>query len=472
MSISDSLFGKKLSVINLGLQSFAEAVTAQGVQATQVEWKPPAGGDPAALALLDALARPEIRRRIEAANLKAAGLIIGAQPVLVDILPAREAIPGMKKNLILHAGPPVSWDRMCGPVQGAVTGALIYEGMAGSVAEAKRLAASGKIEFSPCHHHQAVGPMAGVVSWSMYVYVVKNQAAGNTAFCTLNEGLGKVLRFGAYGEDVIKRLKWMETVLAPGLQKAVRKSGGLSVKDLTARALMMGDECHNRNVAATSLFIREIVPHLLASGLDPETIRQIVLFISANDHTFLNLSMAACKASTDPLLGLKDSSVVSAMARNGTEIGIRIAALKDRWFTAPAGMPKGLYFPGFSEADSNPDLGDSTVSEVAGIGGSAMAAAPAIVKFVGGSASDAIRFTKEMYDITTAEHSTYLIPGLDFRGTPVGIDIRKVVELNLPPFINTGIAHKDPGVGQIGAGLLRAPMECFREALAAFAQMF
>jgi hypothetical protein len=472
MTVSKSLFNQKISVINLGLETFAESVRAQGVEATQVDWKPPAGGDPETIAILDSLNRPEIRKRIEAANTQAAGLIIGAQPVLIDILPAKEAIPGMKKNLILHAGPPVSWERMCGPVQGAVMGALIYEGMAGSVAEAKQLAANGKIEFAPCHHHQAVGPMAGVVSSSMYVYVVKNQSAGNTAFCTLNEGLGKVLRFGAYSEDVIKRLKWMETVLAPALKKAVKKSGGINVKDLTARALMMGDECHNRNVAATSLFIREIVPHLLATDIDKETIRQVILFISANDHSFLNLSMAACKASTDPLLGLKDSSVVSAMARNGTEIGIRIAALGERWFTAPAGMPKGLYFPGFSEKDSNPDLGDSTVSEVAGIGGSAMAAAPAIVKFVGGKASDAVRFTKEMYEITTAEHSTYLIPGLNFRGTPIGIDIRKVVELNLVPFINTGIAHKDPGVGQIGAGLLRAPMECFREALAAFARRF
>ncbi|MCX6349577.1 MAG: DUF1116 domain-containing protein [Candidatus Aureabacteria bacterium] len=472
MTKLSDLFSSKLSVINLGLESFADSVKSQGVDVEQVDWKPPAGGDPTTIALLDALDRPALKARIEAANQKAATIMIGAQPVLIDILPAREAIPGMKKNLILHAGPPVAWERMCGPVRGAVLGALIYEKMAASIPEAEKLAASGKIEFAPCHHHRAVGPMAGVVSSSMFVYVVKNQSQGNAAYCTLNEGLGKVLRFGAYGEDVIKRLKWMETVLAPSLRKAVQKSGGINIKDLTARALMMGDECHNRNVAATSLFIRELVPHLLATDLDQETIRQVVLFLSANDHTFLNLSMAACKATTDPLVGMQDSSLVSAMARNGTEIGIRIAALGERWFTAPAGMPKGLYFPGFSEKDSNPDLGDSTVSEVAGIGGSAMAAAPAIVKFVGGTAADAVRFTKEMYEITTAEHTTYLIPGLNFRGTPIGIDIRKVADLNLPPFINTGIAHKNPGVGQIGAGLLRAPMECFREALAAFAVLF
>jgi hypothetical protein len=252
----------------------------------------------------------------------------------------------------------------------------------------------------------------------------------------------------------------------------VRKSGGINIKDLTARALTMGDECHNRNVAATSLFIRELIPHLLATDVDRNTLQNVIQFISANDHSFLNLSMAACKASTDPIVGLKNSSIVSTMARNGTELGIRVAGLGERWFTAPAGTPKGLYFPGYDENDSCGDLGDSTVSEIAGIGGFAMACAPAIVKFVGGSADDAIRYTREMYEITAGEHNTYLIPALDFRGTPVGVDLRLVSKLNLLPFINTGIAHKEPGIGQIGAGILRAPKSCFEEALKTFGNLF
>jgi len=353
-----------------------------------------------------------------------------------------------------------------------VMGALIYEGLAKDLREAEKLAPSGEIEFDPCHHHRTVGPMAGVVSSSMYVYVVKNETSGNVAYCTLNEGLGKVLRFGAYSDEVIKRLKWMEKVFAPALGKGVRKSGGISVRDLTARALMMGDECHNRNVAATSLFIRTLAPHLLATELDNETIKEVIEFLSGNDHSFLNLSMAACKAATDPVVGFKYSSIVSTMARNGTELGIRVAGLGNKWFTAQAGMPKGLYFAGYSEKDSCRDLGDSTVSEVAGIGGFAMASAPAIVKFVGGSAVDAIRYTKEMYEICVAEHKTYVIPALDFRGTPVGVDIRLVNKLNLLPFINTGIAHKDPGIGQIGAGILRAPKSCFEEALKEFSALF
>jgi hypothetical protein len=470
------LFISRLQVVNLGLESFAESIRVQGVPVQHVDWRPPAGGDPRIIHLLDSLNVPSIQKQVEDANREAVKRIIDAQPVLIDVRQARDVIPGMHRELILHAGPPVAWERMCGPVRGAIMGALIYEGLAPNVEEAEKLASSGKITFDPCHHHRTVGPMAGVVSASMYVYVVKNENYGNEAYCTLNEGLGKVLRFGAYGADVIQRLTWMEQVLAPALKKAVheagRRDGGINIKDITARALMMGDECHNRNVAATSLFIKALIPYLLESDLKRETVQEVIAFLTANDHTFLNLSMAACKASTDPIVGIRNSSIVSTMARNGTELGIRVAGLGDRWYTAPAGMPKGLYFAGFSEQDSCLDLGDSTVSEVAGIGGFAMAAAPAIVKFVGGKAVDALQFTNEMYDICFSEHRSYLIPALDFRGTPVGMDIRLINEQSILPFINTGIAHKDPGVGQIGAGILRAPRECFAQALEDFSGLF
>jgi len=474
-SLAD-LFTAPLKVINLGLYTFAESIRMQGVPVQHVNWKPPADGNTRIVHLLDSLNEPSVTRRIEDANREAVDRIINAQPVLVDVRRAGDVIPGMHRELILHAGPPVSWDNMCGPVRGAVTGALIYEGLAENMEEAEKRARSGSITFEPCHHHQTVGPMAGVVSASMYVYVVKNESHGNEAYCTLNEGLGKVLRFGANDSDVIERLRWMEHVLGPALnlaiQTAVRHDGGINIKDLTARALMMGDECHNRNVAATSLFIKALIPFLLKSDLGKNVIQEVISFLAANDHSFLNLSMAACKASTDPILGLKNSSIVSTMTRNGTELGIRVAALGDAWYTAPAGMPRGLYFAGFGEHDSCRDLGDSTVSEVAGIGGFAMAAAPAIVTFVGGSANEAIAYTREMYEICFAEHSNYLIPALDFRGTPVGMDIRLINERAIFPFINTGIAHKDPGIGQIGAGILRAPRECFEKALEDFCDLF
>lgn len=455
------LFSRAPSVINLGLESFHDSLRAQGIASTQVEWRPPSD----LVGLLDKLDHSAV----DQANAAAVQLVIDAQPVLVDVVRASDVLPGLTKTTILHAGPPVTWERMCGPVKGAVMGALIYEGLAGNEEEAAKLAASGEITFSPCHHHSSVGPMAGVVSYSMWVWEVENQQAGNKAYCTLNEGLGKVLRFGAYSPEVIERLKWMEKVLAPSLREAVRLSGGINIKNLTAQALQMGDECHNRNVAATTLFIKEMLPHLLHSSLDKAAIDKIVAFIAGNVHFFLNLSMAACKAATDPIQDFPGSTLVSTMARNGTEIGIRVAGLPGQWFTAPAGMPVGLFFAGFSQDDANPDLGDSTVSEVAGIGGFAMACAPAIVQFVGGTPADAVKFTREMYEICVAEHTTYKIPVLDFAGTPIGVDVRKVVETGITPFINTGIAHREAGIGQVGAGLLRAPMSMFENALKAFA---
>ncbi|MDQ7821975.1 MAG: DUF1116 domain-containing protein [Candidatus Eremiobacteraeota bacterium] len=457
------MFADGPAVVTLGLPLFHESLVSQEVKAVQVDWKPPCGGDEKLTSLLGRLQC----EKVEKANEEAAKRLIDSHPVLVDICQAKEVIPGLTKEKILHAGPPITWDRMCGPMQGAVTGALIYEGLAENKEAAKRLARSGSISFDPCHHHHAVGPMAGILSASMYVFVVENRTFGNRAYCSLNEGLGKVLRFGAYDWDVIDRLRWMEKVLAPSLKKAVALSGGIDVKNLTSQALMMGDECHNRNVGGTLQFLKHITPFLLKSEVECRKMQEIYEFIAGNVHFFLNLSMAACKATADTILGLNNSTILSCMARNGVEIGIRVAGLGEQWFTAPAGMPKGLYFSGFSEEDANNDLGDSTISEVAGIGAVAMAAAPAIVKFVGGSAGDALKATQKMYEITQAMHRDYTIPSLDFSGTPVGIDVRKVVETGITPIINTGIAHKKAGVGQIGAGILDAPMECFVRALEA-----
>jgi hypothetical protein len=413
-----------------------------------------------------------MRARIEAANQEAVTRIQRAKPTLVDVSTAGEAIPGMKKNMILHAGPPVTWERMCGPMKGAVIGGLILERLAKNRQEAEALAASGGILFEPCHHHSSVGPMAGVVTWSMPVWVVENRTFGNRAYCTLNEGLGKVLRYGAFSEEVLSRLRWMAEDLAPALKKTLARHGPVDMKSLIAQALQMGDEGHNRNRAGTSLFIREIAPDLVGLDTSREKIAKIFTFMHGNDHFFLNLSMPSCKCTVDAAASVEASSVVTTMARNGTEFGIKVSGLEDPWFTGPAGVVEGLYLPGFSAKDAALDIGDSVITETAGIGGFAMAAAPAIVKFVGGSASDAIRYTQQMYEITVAENETYQIPHLDFRGTPTGIDLLKVVETGILPAINTGIAHKEPGVGMVGAGLVHPPGKCFHDALEAFAERY
>jgi len=409
---------------------------------------------------------------IEQANKEVLRRILDAQPVLVGVAPAREVIPRMGERTILHAGPPITWERMSGPMRGAVIGGILFEGWAQTEEEAVALVERGEVTFDSCHHHQAVGPMAGVTTPSMPVYIVENRAFGNKAFCNLNEGLGKVLRYGAYSEDVLARLRWMRDVLGPVLAAALERTSGIDLKSLIAQAIHMGDEGHNRNKAGSALFVRVLAPSLVRSGADAATLADVFEFLGNNDLTALNPVMAACKATMDAAHGIPGSTIVTAMARNGTDFGIRVSGLGDRWFTAPSQVPQGLYFPGFKAEDANPDIGDSTITETAGIGGFAMAAAPAIVQFIGGTPRDALNATLEMYEITAGENPAFGIPALDFRGTPTGIDVRKVVETGIVPRVNTGIAHKQAGIGQIGAGLVQPPMECFEQALLALAEAF
>lgn len=462
MTADAPLVASRLRAVSSGIDLFADALTAQGLPVTRVEWRPPAGGAEAA-AILARLWRDEI----DAANREALARLLASQPVLVDVRPAIEVVPDMTRTTLLHAGPPITWERMSGPLRGAIVGALLYERLADTPDAAERLAASGGVSFDSCHHHAAVGPMAGVTSASMPVLVVEDRAHGTRAYSTLNEGLGKVLRYGACSDEVIARLGWMTTSLGPALAAALRASGGIDVRALIAQALQMGDECHNRNRAASALLIKALAPHVAALELPPAERARLLAFAGGNEHFFLNVGMAACKLAADAAHGVPGSTLVTAMARNGTDFGIKVSGLGARWFTAPAETPVGLYFPGFSAADANPDLGDSAITETAGLGGFAMAGAPAIVGFVGGTPRDATRATRLMAEITLGEHDAYRMPALDFRGTPVGIDVRLVVQTGVLPQINTGIAHREPGIGQIGAGLVNPPMACFEAALVA-----
>ena len=459
MAIND-LFQTELKVINIGLTAFKESLDRSGTEAIQVDWHPPLAMD---VAVMEKVASAS--SVIDKANRRAANIILSGKPFLTAMFKALDVIPGMEKNLILHAGPPITWERMCGPMRGGIIGALLYEGAAANPEEAEVLAASGEIHFSPCHEHQTVGPMAGIVSASMPVFEVKNEEFGNTAYTTMNEGLGKVLRYGAYGAEITERLRWMEQVLYPSLERALRKLGKIDLKSIIAQALQMGDEVHNRNRAATSLLFRILAPAVIRTSSSPEEAAKVLEFIHGNDHFFLNLSMAASKATLDAARNVAGSSIVVAMARNGTDFGVQLAGTGSEWFTGPAPVPDALYFPGFSKADANPDIGDSAITETNGLGGFAIAAAPAIAQFVGGSASDAVRYTLQMYEITAAENNVYQIPVLDFRGTPTGIDVRKVVERGILPVIDTGVAHKRPGIGQVGAGILSAPPKPFEDAL-------
>ena len=410
---------------------------------------------------------------IDNANQTAVERMMSARPILKSVATARDVIPGMKDNLFLHAGPPIDWARMSGPLRGAIVGAMLFEGLAADETEATAMAEKGEVEFDSCHHHGAVGPMAGVTSASMKVYVVENVEHGNKSFSNLNEGYGKVLRYGAYSDDVLKRLHWMNDVLGTALADALAQSNGIDLRALMAEALHMGDEGHNRNKAGSLIYLKLLSPLIAKVVKDDAVESEVLQFLGDNALSVLNPVMAACKAMTDAAHGVEGSTIVTTMARNGTDFGIRVSGLGEKqWFTAPAEIPVGLFFTGFTQEDANPDIGDSAITETAGIGGFAMATAPAIVTFVGGTPKDAMNATLEMYEITFAESKFFTMPSLDFRGTPTGIDIRKVVELGIAPRINTGIAHKNAGVGQVGAGLVRPPLEIFEDALVAFAEKY
>jgi hypothetical protein len=457
------LLGRPLAVANAGVDLFADELERQGVRVERVEWRPPEPGSEEALARLafDAAA-------IARANDEAVRRLDEAQPLLAGVGVARDLLPDVGDRTILHAGPPIEWADMSGPLRGAVIGAAVYEGLASDREDAARRAAAGEFEFGPCHERGAVGPMAGVVSPSMPMCVIENTTHGNRAFCTFNEGLGKVLRYGANDDGVLARLAWIRDVLARVFARALERLGEpIDLRAMAAQALQMGDEGHNRNRAGTSLLLRTLLPTLIELDEPTADTAAVARFITGNDHFFLNFTMPAAKAAADAAAGVERSSIVVAMARNGTEFGIRLSGTRDRWFTGPSGMIDGLYLPGFGPEDANPDIGDSTITETVGLGGFAMAAAPAIVRVVGGGAEDALEATRAMYDICWSESSSYQIPALSFRGTPLGIDCREVVHTRVLPFVNTGIAHREPGVGQIGAGLVKPPMEAFVKAVRA-----
>jgi len=410
---------------------------------------------------------------IDQANTTVVERMMAARPILTGVATARDVVPNMKDNLLLHAGPPVEWEQMSGPMQGAVIGGLIFEGLVQNETDAVSMVEAGEIEFAPCHEHSSVGPMAGVTTASMKVYQVKNITHDNVAYSNLNEGYGKVLRYGAYSEDVITKLHWMNDVLAAVLSEALANSeNGIDIRQLLSEALHMGDEGHNRNKAGSILYTAKLAPMIAKLAIDSDVASEVLQFLADNALSVLNPVMAACKSMADAAHGVEGSTVMTTMARNGTELGIRISGLGDKWFTGPVGQPDGLYFPGFTAEDASGDIGDSTITETVGIGGFAMASAPAIVAFVSGTPQDAINATMEMYEITVSEHNHFTIPALNFRGTPVGVDIRKVVELGITPRINTGIAHRDAGVGQVGAGLVRPPMNVFEEALVSYAEHY
>jgi hypothetical protein len=411
----------------------------------------------------------DIKQKIEKANKEAAHRLSSGDPVLVDIAPARDVIPGLQGKMITHAGPPIEWRRMCGAQKGAVIGMVIYEGWAENAEGAEALLDKGEIHLEPNHHHSSVGPMAGTISPSAPVWVVENRAFGNRAYCRQVEGRQQ---FGEFSQGALEGLSLWRDVWAPTLRSALQEIGELPLNPIIIQALQMGDELHNRHIASSSLFANQMAVAMTQAGIPQEEALPTLKYITNHHLIFLGLAMACGKSIADPANGIEYSTIVTAMARNGTDFGIRVSGLGDEWFTSPAPRVNGLYLPGYSAEDAGLDIGDSTIAETVGWGAFTIGGAPGILSLVGGTPEDALAYTREMRKITTSLHPAYRMPALGFAGTSVGIDIRKIIHTNIAPIIDTAIAHKDPGFPIIGAGLVRAPLECFKQALIAFGEKY
>jgi hypothetical protein len=456
------LLRREPHVISAGLGLLADAAERQAARVTRVDWAPPMAG------VQDDLVPVLSDPRRAAANALAVQRMLSVRAHLVDVVPASTAL-GLRAGEFLHAGPPISWDRAAGPLRGALMGAAVFEGLADTPEAAAALAERGGLALAPCHSRGAVGPMAGVISPSMWLFVLEDAATGRRAYCSLNEGLGKVLRYGAFSPDVLERLAWMSAVLGPLLAAAVRSHGPVDVTAILAQMVQMGDEAHNRNRTGTLMLLRDLLPSMVESGVSSADVARAAAFIGGNDHFFLNLAMPACKLALDAARDITAATMVVAMARNGTDFGIQVSGTGDEWFTAPALTPQGLFLGSYGPGDASPDIGDSAITETAGLGGFAMAAAPAIARLVGGTAADALATTRRMREITLAEHPRYQIPALEFAGTPAGIDVTLVARTGILPQINTGMAGRVAGTGQVGAGLVTPPAQVFTRALRALA---
>lgn len=408
----------------------------------------------------------DIRQEIETANKEAVRRIDSAEPILIDVKPAIEAIPSMTKRTILHAGPPIEWRDMCVPMRNGIICGVLFEDLAESPEEAEEMVEAGEIELSPCHEHMAVGGMAGITTASTPVSVVKNQIYGNEAYCHLHEGYpNKCIHFGSIEYDeIIAHARWMRDVLVPILRAGMKGMGGLNVKNIFAQALQTGlDDLHGRFAVANSIMIKKIIPHITKADLDNEEASQSFDFLQKSDTFFLHIGMAACRAMIDPAKNIEYSTVTTTFCRNGIEFGVRVSSLGDNWFTGPADVIRGPAFPGYRQEDSCLDIGDSSIVEVIGFGG--------MFQPTGMRLSETINHIREIRQIASGESKYFLLPLINYEGLPIGFDIRKIVETGIQPIINTAMAHKVRG-GRIGIGTTKAPMECFTKALEAFSERY
>lgn len=456
----------ELSVVSAGLPLFADAISAQGRPVQQVDWRIPAGGDATAVAALQQLYGPRAEA-IDRANAEVVRRLDEGVPTLVGIAVGGDTLPGFDGRMLLHCGPPIAWEDVCDPLRRSMRAATIAEGWAEDLAQADRLLATGEVALSPAGDHATVMPMASAIGPSMPVFVVDNEAGGTRAYAPVNQGPGDTAWFGRESDAAIERLRFLRDVAGPMLRETVNATGPIDVMSLAAQGVQIGDDVHMRTQGTTNLLIRNLLPQLAAL---PDTGRvSFSRFLSGNHLFFLNLAMAAARSLTMWAEQVSGSSVVTTMCRNGTTFGLRLAGNDTLYVTDAPPVQNAMYYPGYGPETSAPDIGDSAVLELVGLGGAAAAGSPAVAGFLGGRMADARAVTEDMADTCVSHSSRFILPVWDHRGTPLGVDARHVLDLGLPPRITTGILHASSGAGQVGAGVATAPIACFRDAVLALA---
>jgi hypothetical protein len=451
----------EVSVVNVGLSLFADAIRGQGRPVEQLDWRIPAGGDPTMLAVLVTLFG-EQAARVDAANAEVFRRLDTAAAFWSTVATAADVLPGLEPHTLLHCGPAIEWSDVCDPLRRSMRAATVAEGWAADVVEADVLLRTGRIAIEPANPHATVLPMATALGPSMPVLVIDNEAAGTRAFSAINQGPGEVAWFGRETDVAIERLRFLRDVAGPLLETVIKTAGPVDVFAIAAQGVAMGDDVHMRTQASTNLLIRHLLPQLVAEG--GRSAVEFARYLSGNHLFFLNIAMAAAKSLTMWAEQVDDSSIVTTMARNGTTFGVRLAG-SPRWFIAEAPeIGDALYYSGFGPESSARDIGDSAVLELIGLGGPAAGGSPAVAAFLGGTMADAVAVTEDMVDVCHGISSHFKLPTLDYRGTPVGVDARLVTKLGLTPKVNTGILHVSDGTGQVGAGVAAAPLACFTAA--------
>jgi hypothetical protein len=389
-------------------------------------------------------------------NALALDRIIRTEPVLTGLARASDALK-LTQHELGHAGPPFeSTAAIPRMMLNALAGAAVHERWAGDIAQARTMIFEGSIRLRANHDLGTVSPMAGIVRPNQMLLRVENRAGSGITYATLAESGRQALRFGVYDEAVAAGLRWLDDTLAPALARALPKAG-LPVLPLVADGVALGDDVHQRNIGGMMAFIRAM----------PELDAACRAWLFANPQHFLNYAMASAKLALDQADGVVGSSIVTAIARNGVDCGIRVAGAGKQWFTAPAVIPVGGFFPPFTWRDAQADLGDSSIVEAYGLGGAIAHASPEIARTMGRDWDEAIEAGRAARKFFIGRHPLIAPALCGNEGAGLGLDAARVVRAQRPLRIHTGIGHSDGQTGWVGVGVAEAPVACFAAAIAA-----